>query len=170
LSVIMVSAICSRHRSARPPHHVHRAPEQRPALEPGVTLVAALAGDRGDAEARLRHLLDGLDRIPHHGRWILTPAFDFGSWHIAEQEYGSSIYGRSRENSQLRLLHSPDNLRKTMAMTNTVLLAVCAVLIGFGILIIAVSSGFFMSLLGAGTMASGGSAAYLILSHRKRRP
>ena len=52
-------------------------------------------------------------------------------------------------------------------LTNAVLLAVCAVLIGFGILIIAVSSGFFMNLLGAGTMASGGSAAYLILSHRK---
>ena len=49
-------------------------------------------------------------------------------------------------------------------MTNIVLLAICAVLIGFGIVIIAVSSGFFMSLLGAGTMASGGSAAYLILS------
>jgi uncharacterized membrane protein YjjP (DUF1212 family) len=36
-----------------------------------------------------------------------------------------------------------------------------------GLLIIAVSSGFFMNLLGAGTMASGGAAAYLILSHRK---
>jgi hypothetical protein len=52
-------------------------------------------------------------------------------------------------------------------MTDTVLLAVCAVLIGFGILVVAVSSGFFMNLLGAGTMASGGSVAYLILSHRK---
>jgi len=52
-------------------------------------------------------------------------------------------------------------------LTNAVLLAICAVLIGFGILIITVSSGFFMNLLGAGTMASGGSAAYLILSHRK---
>jgi hypothetical protein len=52
-------------------------------------------------------------------------------------------------------------------MTNTVLLAVCAVLIGFGILIIAVSSGFFMKLLGAGTIASSGSAAYLTLSHQK---
>jgi hypothetical protein len=31
---------------------------------------------------------------------------------------------------------------------NTILLAVCAVLIGFGILIIAVSSGFFINLLG----------------------
>jgi hypothetical protein len=52
-------------------------------------------------------------------------------------------------------------------MTNALLLAICAVLIGFGILIIAVSSGFFMNLLGAGITASGGSAAYLILSHRK---
>ena len=32
--------------------------------------------------------------------------------------------------------------------------------------VIAVSSGFFMNLLGAGIMAAGGSAAYLILSHR----
>jgi hypothetical protein len=55
----------------------------------------------------------------------------------------------------------------TPSMTNTVLLAVCAVLIGFGILIITASSGFFMNLLGAGTMASGEPAAYLILSHRK---
>jgi hypothetical protein len=62
-----------------------------------------------------------------------------------------------------------DNVRKIPVMMNTVLLPVCAVLIVFGILIIAVSSGFFMSLLGAGTMASGGSAAYLILSHRKAR-
>jgi hypothetical protein len=64
-------------------------------------------------------------------------------------------------------LHSSQNARKIPAMTNTVLLAVCVVLIGFGILIIAVSSGFFMNLLGAGTIASGGSAAYLILSHQK---
>ena len=49
-------------------------------------------------------------------------------------------------------------------MTNTVLLAVCAILIGFGILVIVVSSGFFMNLLGAGAMALGASAAYLILS------
>ncbi len=41
-------------------------------------------------------------------------------------------------------------------MTDKLLLAVCAVLIGFGILTIAVSSGFFMNLLGAGIMASGG--------------
>jgi hypothetical protein len=46
------------------------------------------------------------------------------------------------------------------------LLAVCAVLVGFGILTIALSSGFFMNLLGAGTMATGGAAAYLISSHR----
>ena len=49
-------------------------------------------------------------------------------------------------------------------MTNTVLLAVCAILIGFGMLVIVASSGFFMNLLGAGTMALGASAAYLILS------
>jgi hypothetical protein len=51
-------------------------------------------------------------------------------------------------------------------MTNTLLLAACAVLVALSILIIAVSHGFFMSLLGAGTTAAGGSAAYLILSHR----
>jgi hypothetical protein len=45
-------------------------------------------------------------------------------------------------------------------------IAICAVLVGFGILIIAASHGFFMSLLGAGTTAAGGSAAYLIVSHR----
>jgi hypothetical protein len=73
----------------------------------------------------------------------------------------------SLENRPLRCLHSSRNARKIPVLTDTVLLAVCAVLIGFGILVIAVSSGFFMNLLGAGTMASGGSAAYLILSHRK---
>ena len=54
-------------------------------------------------------------------------------------------------------------------MTDKLLLAICTVLVGFGILIIAVSSGFFMNLLGAGIMASGGSAAYLNLSHRAAR-
>ena len=51
-------------------------------------------------------------------------------------------------------------------MIDKLLLAVCAILVGFGILIIAVSAGFFMNLLGAGIMALGGSAAYLILSYR----
>jgi len=37
-------------------------------------------------------------------------------------------------------------------------------LIGFGILTIAASPGFFMNLLGAGMMATGGAAAYLISS------
>ena len=85
---------------------------------------------------------------------------------VAEQEDGGSGYGRSLENRPLRYLHSSQNARKIPVM-KTVLLAVCAVLIGFGILIIAVSSGFFINLLGAGTMASGGSAAYLILSRGK---
>ena len=65
---------------------------------------------------------------------------------VAEQEDGGSGYGRSLENRPLRYA------RKIPVM-NTVLLAVCAVVIGFGILIIAVSSGFFINLLGAGTMA-----------------
>jgi hypothetical protein len=47
-----------------------------------------------------------------------------------------------------------------------ILLALCAALVGFGILTIAVSVGFFMNLLGAGIMATGGGAAYLIWSHR----
>jgi len=77
-----------------------------------------------------------------------------GTWSMAspEQEDGGNGYGRSLENRPLRYLHSSQNARKIPVM-NTVLLAVCAVLIGFGILIIAVSSGFFINLLGAGTMA-----------------
>jgi hypothetical protein len=51
-------------------------------------------------------------------------------------------------------------------MSDKLLLAICTVLVGFGILIIGVSSGFFMNMLGAGIMALGGSAAYLIVSHR----
>lgn len=51
------------------------------------------------------------------------------------------------------------------------LLAICAALVCFGALTIAVSAGFFMNFLGACIAAAGGSAAYLILSHRadKRR-
>jgi hypothetical protein len=48
----------------------------------------------------------------------------------------------------------------------TILLAVCGILVGFGLLTIVVSPGFFMSLLGAGIMTTGGAAAYLISSHR----
>jgi len=74
----------------------------------------------------------------------------------------------------LKHLHSSVNGRKLLPMTEKLLLAVCAVLIGFGTLTIAVSAGLFMNLLGAGIMALGGSAAYLILSHRaqltSRRP
>jgi hypothetical protein len=55
---------------------------------------------------------------------------------------------------------------KMLPMRDKLLLAVCAVLVGFGMLIIGLSSGFFMNLLGAGIVASGGSAGYLILSHR----
>jgi hypothetical protein len=47
-----------------------------------------------------------------------------------------------------------------------ILLAVCVALFGTGILTIVVSPGFFMQALGAGTMASGGAAGYLIWSHR----
>ncbi len=64
----------------------------------------------------------------------------------------------------LKHLHSSVNGRKLLPMTEKLLLAVCAVLIGLGTVTIAVSGGFFMNLLGAGIMALGGSAAYLILS------
>jgi len=53
-------------------------------------------------------------------------------------------------------------------MANSMLLAVCAVLVVFGALVIAVSPGFFMNLLGACIMGCGGSAAYLILGHRRK--
>ena len=48
----------------------------------------------------------------------------------------------------LKHLHSSVNGRKLLPMTEKLLLAVCAVLIGFGTLTIAVSAGFFMNLLG----------------------
>lgn len=44
------------------------------------------------------------------------------------------------------------------------LLAACAALICLGGLTIAVSSGFFLNLLGAGMLATGGTAAYLIVA------
>ena len=44
---------------------------------------------------------------------------------------------------------------------------ICTALIAFGILIILMSHGFFMNLLGAGTAACGGAAAYLILAERR---
>jgi hypothetical protein len=52
-------------------------------------------------------------------------------------------------------------------MTNFVLLMICAFLVTFGIFTIAVSPGFFMQLTGAVIMALGGSAGYLVASHRK---
>jgi hypothetical protein len=52
-------------------------------------------------------------------------------------------------------------------MTNAALLVVCAVLAAFGIFTITVSDGFIMQLAGAIIMGLGGSAGYLIASHRK---
>jgi hypothetical protein len=52
-------------------------------------------------------------------------------------------------------------------MTNFALLVICAILVAFGILTIAVSHGFFTQLTGAVIMALGGSAGYLIASQRK---
>ena len=49
-------------------------------------------------------------------------------------------------------------------MLNIILLKVCVILVGAGILTIAVSPGFFVNLLGAGMLATGGTAAGLILS------
>lgn len=51
-----------------------------------------------------------------------------------------------------------------MRVFNFILLAVCVILVGVGILTIAVSPGFFMNLLGAGMLATGGTAAGLVLS------
>jgi hypothetical protein len=51
-------------------------------------------------------------------------------------------------------------------MEKPVLLTICAMLFAFGTFTIAVSSGVFMQVLGAIVMALGGSAAYMILSHR----
>ena len=56
-------------------------------------------------------------------------------------------------------------LEMTELIHINVLLAVCTALVGFGILT-AISPGFFMNLLGAGMMGTGGAAAYLIWSHR----
>ena len=49
---------------------------------------------------------------------------------------------------------------------DNILLGLCALLVLSGLFTIALSSGFFDSLFGAGMLATGGSAAYLILSHR----
>ncbi len=54
-------------------------------------------------------------------------------------------------------------------MDHRILLAICAALVCVGALAIAASSGFFMNLLGAAIAAAGGSAAYLVLSHRADR-
>jgi hypothetical protein len=43
----------------------HRAPEQRPALEPRIALVASFRADASNVKAGLEHLQDGLDL--HHG-------------------------------------------------------------------------------------------------------
>jgi hypothetical protein len=52
-------------------------------------------------------------------------------------------------------------------MTNFALLVICAALVAFGIFTIAISHGLFVQLTGAVIMALGGSAGYLIASHRK---
>jgi hypothetical protein len=51
-------------------------------------------------------------------------------------------------------------------MEKSLLFTVCGVLVAFGTFTIAGSAGFFMQLLGAIVTALGGSAAYLMLSHR----
>ena len=52
-------------------------------------------------------------------------------------------------------------------MSNNIPLAICAALLCFGVLTIAVSPGFFMQLLAAGMLGTGRAAAYLILSEQK---
>jgi hypothetical protein len=49
---------------------------------------------------------------------------------------------------------------------STVLLSIGVVLCSFGLWTIAVSEGFFMSLLGAGMMSTGGTAVFLIASYQ----
>jgi hypothetical protein len=54
----------------------HRAPEQRPALEPRIALVASFRADASNVKAWLEHLQDGFNL--HHGRLDLdasVPAF-----------------------------------------------------------------------------------------------
>ncbi len=51
-----------------------------------------------------------------------------------------------------------------MPASNAILLTACVILVGVGILTIVASPGFFMNLLGAGMLATGGTAAGLILS------
>jgi hypothetical protein len=66
-----------------------------------------------------------------------------------------------------RLYSSEDELMISGITDTRVLLSVCAFLVAFGMLVIVASSGFFMNLLGAGMLAAGGTAAYLLLSNRK---
>ena len=54
-------------------------------------------------------------------------------------------------------------------MSNNILLAICAALVCFGIFTIAACPGFFMQLLGAGMLGTGGAVTYLILSHRSEQ-
>ena len=83
---------------------------------------------------------------------------------------GCPVHGLSekrilRAGNRLKHLRSFSDERKIKVMTDKLPLVVCAILVAFGVLIIALSTGFFMNLLGAGIMALGGSAAYLIVSH-----
>jgi hypothetical protein len=57
----------------------------------------------------------------------------------------------------------------TERIHTNLLLAARAILVCAGILTIVTTPGFFMDLLGAGMMATGGAAAYLICSHRFAR-
>jgi len=50
-----------------------------------------------------------------------------------------------------------------VSVLKTALLAVCAILVGRGVLTIMAPPGFFMNLRGAGMFATGGTAAGLIL-------
>jgi hypothetical protein len=101
---------------------------------------------------------------------VSHPWFRFGKSTSAS----GSTQNAAVTSDQLDLHPSPDwgYCRMTNAkasMMSYFLLAVCAGLICFGILTIVLSSGFFMNLLGAGILAAGGSAAYLILSTRSEQ-
>jgi hypothetical protein len=52
------ASVISRHGRTSPPHHVHRAPKHRPALEPWIADIPTLGRYRPGIEVRVQHLHD----------------------------------------------------------------------------------------------------------------
>ena len=86
---------------------------------------------------------------------------EYDAWQKKRAEEAATENQGSRNRSRLHW--------KGRGMSNNILLAICAALVCCGIFTIAVSPGFFMQLLGAGMLGTGGAAAYLILSHRSEK-